>query len=292
MRYSICSNLALLFFLLATLMAKADIQFKNDGIVGSIKITGIITERDAAGLQDFLRSNFALVSVTLNSIGGDVSTAINIGRLARKYDATTVIRQNEICYSSCALIFVAGVSRVNLGALGLHRPYLSSAHLNREMIEKQVPLMLSMIKNYLTEMGLTDTFYQQMVNTEPAKMVSYGVSDISSLVPATDPVYEEVMIGFQARRYGITTSEVRRREKDVEDRCLFDSTYITCGEAIRWGLSEPVYIEQETKANNFCLFSDGEQTILNATPTKLRPDLAFYIRKETCVRNMMLGRMY
>jgi hypothetical protein len=84
------------------------------------------------------------------------------------------------------------------------------------------------------QMGITDNFYQQMVNTEPAQMVVYGtaISDAElaearklgmpawpsykRLVPEYDPVYQEVEISYSARRYGVTTSEMRRREIDAE----------------------------------------------------------------------------
>jgi hypothetical protein len=70
--------------------------------------------------------------------------------------------------------------------------------------------MLSQVKQYVAEMGITDHFYQQMVNTEPEQMVIYG--RYSKFVPEYDPVYQEVEIAYRARSYGVTTSEMRRRE--------------------------------------------------------------------------------
>jgi hypothetical protein len=120
------------------------------------------------------------------------------------------------------------------GSLGLHRPYLASVPQNRQAVEKQVPLMLSQVKQYVAEMGITDNFYQQMVNTEPAQMVVYGTASdaelaearklgmpawpsYTKLVPEYDPVYQEVEISYSARRHGVTTSEMRRREIDAEE---------------------------------------------------------------------------
>lgn len=50
--------------------------------------------------------------------------------------------------------------------------------------------MLSRIKQYISEMGITDNFYEQMINTDPTKMVIYR-GDYTNLVPKEDPEYEE-----------------------------------------------------------------------------------------------------
>ena len=56
----------------------------------------------------------------------------------------------------------------------MHRPYLASRPQSRQVVEKQIPLMLSEVKQYIAEMGITDNFYQQMMNTEPSQMAIYG----------------------------------------------------------------------------------------------------------------------
>jgi hypothetical protein len=45
-----------------------------------------------------------------------------------------------------------------LGELGLHRPYLASSPQGRQAVEKQIPLMLSLVKQYIVEMNITDNF--------------------------------------------------------------------------------------------------------------------------------------
>ena len=65
--------------------------------------------------------------------------------------------------------------------------------------------------------------------------------------------------------------------------------YLTCGEAIRWGLSERAYVERQAKVAAACKVNDEEAAKVNKTPRKLRWDLPFVIRLETCQRNIMLG---
>jgi hypothetical protein len=310
-------NLIVAIFLVATVTAQAEILIdRNDlfkNILIRIWITGTITERDGEDFQVISKEfEYATPQVNLDSRGGDVFAAIKIGRLIRKYDGTTVIgySQNSLfwprpafssppskCYSSCALIFIAGVERKGFDELGLHRPYLAAAPQSRVILEKRVPLMLSMVKSYVAEMGITDNFYQQMVNTEPSKIMIYKGGDIERLVPVEDAVYAEIKIAQQARRYGITTSEMRQRNADAKGcGTNYDARGVNCLFARLWALSEPVYIERRERARKECEFkenqsySDEERATYDKTPHKLREALAFVIREETCTRNIMLGR--
>lgn len=291
-------NIVFVSLLAMTLAAKADVQIKRDGDSAiSVWVTGIITEQDAKSVQDISGQleNPSVLNFWLDSKGGDVSAAIKIGRLIRRYDGQTLIAQNGKCYSSCALIFIAGVRRVNFGELGLHRPYLASAPQSRETVEKQVPLMLSMIKSYVAEMGVTDNFYQEMVNTDPSQMLIYWGYDYKKLVPETDPVYAEIETARDARQYGITTSEMRQREQDTKSCDRFISTDISrwnlCTEAVRWGLSERVYRERQAKLldGGVCKISEEERETWEKTPRRLRSALPLVVRFETCKRDIMLG---
>jgi hypothetical protein len=289
--------------------AKADITQieRKDGNI-NIWIGGTITTRDADTFQR-LEPQLASskVQVYLNSPGGSVAAAIAIGRLVRKYDGTTTIPVPSKCYSSCALIFIAGVSRWNYGELGLHRPYFAGAPQSREAVEKQVPLMLSTVKSYVTEMGITDNFYQQMVNTDPSKIVRYNSDTYKTIIPERDPVYDELEASRQARQFGLSTDEYRRRDAEV-DKCMSEriSRSLTSNlqakdkaygcQAIYWGLNEQVWSERTAKVQKFCRFSPAqvysseELATLNKTPEKQRWELPFVQRVVSCQRTIMLDR--
>jgi hypothetical protein len=173
----------------------------------------------------------------------------------------------------------------------LHRPYLASAPQNRQAVEKQVPLMLSLVKQYVAEMGVTDNFYQQMVNTETSQMVIYK-DNYKKLAPEYDPVYQEVQSSYDARHYGVTTSEMRERERDAQG-CFMRKDMNgwarwNCAEALRWGLSEGVYRERSGKKQECRL--DDDFKLLLAMPKKERRDHPLWVKWETCERNTMLRR--
>lgn len=107
--------------------------------------------------------------------------------------------------------------------------------------------MLWKVKSYVAEMGLTEDFYQQLVNTEPSQMVIYKEDDFTRLFPQQDPVYAEVNISREARLYGISTTEWRRRDQEARScdglarsrRADLTGAYV-CRQAIMWGLSDIV----------------------------------------------------
>lgn len=292
-------------FVATAFTAKAEILIdRKDGL--DVTIAGTISTRDANKFQEISKELEYVKdgpTVYLDSIGGDVSAAISIGRLVRKNDFWTAIKANGKCYSSCALIFIAGVERHNFGELGLHRPYFASSPKSRETLEEKVPLMLSTLKNYINEMGVTDNFYQQMVNTEPSQVVIYDSDEYTALVPETDPTFSEILIARNARYFGTTTSEMRQRLQDAEG-CgspkSFDiadlGEWAACQDAIKWGVGGRVYLERMARSKKECWFNDKQrfspeaQATIDKTPQKLMWDLPLYVRLETCVRSVMLGQ--
>jgi hypothetical protein len=183
------------------------------------------------------------------------------------------------------------------GELGLHRPYFAAAPQSREAIQKQVPIMLTTLKNYVAEMGVTDNFYQSMVNTEPSAIMIYRAATVDKLVSASDPTNDEIGTANGARIYGIATSEYRKRS-DETATCWNGVVQRTpdCYNAIMWGLSESVYRERSAKVVRDCrfsekqVFSDEQQAIIDKTPLKQKNDLPFVERLYACQRNAMLGR--
>jgi hypothetical protein len=290
--------------------ARADIRI-DDYL--RVWITNEITDQDANEFEKQIPVlvNYPRFHVRLDSPGGSVAAAIRIGRLVRKFDGDTTIETNARCYSSCALIFIAGVYRVNAGELGLHRPYLAAQPLEAEAVRQQAPKMYDLVKGYVSEMGIGDLFYQQMMNTEPSKLIRYRNQLPETLLPHEDPVYEEVVIAQAARSHGVTTTEYRRRLAQ-DDLCDKDKSFrfADCGEAVMWGLasSAPVFYERKIKAAERCSFSGydpkekGErwrliqkfspqdQAILDRTRSALQADLPFVRKYDDCVLEVMLGR--
>ena len=215
---------------------------------------------------------------------------MHIGRLIRKHDGVTVISVPSKCHSGCALLFIAGVMRHNLGELGLHRPYQVLVLQDRQTNEKQLPRMLALIKQYVAEMGIAENFYDQMMNTEHTKTAIYRMDSYANLVPEMDPGFLEVQFAYGARRYGMTAEQMRQRERDAEV-CLTRAVkeIVFCQEAIKWGLSEEAYRERSAKIKACELGHDDRRT-LQALPPGRRRDHPLVLRHEACQQKIMLGR--
>src|SRR5699024_8999956 len=63
------------------------------------------------------------ITVLLDSNGGDLRTAIELGRELRQAEARVFVAVPSSCISACVFTFVGGVERSVFGRLGIHRPY-------------------------------------------------------------------------------------------------------------------------------------------------------------------------
>lgn len=108
-------------------------------------------------------------TLRLNSGGGDVATAISIGRLARKAQLTTIVQENSICASACVLVLAGGTWRIAWGGsrLGLHRPYFSDAGKvtgnGYEGFQRAYDSVLETHRAYFTEMRIGTGLLERMV---------------------------------------------------------------------------------------------------------------------------------
>ena len=289
-----------LFVVTGLRQAFAEVQLDLKSPILHLLVYGTISKSDADYVAqheaDFRNQS---LGVYLNSVGGDVAAAMKIGRIIRDHEAT-VSTDNAKCFSSCALIYIAGVTRFNTnGLIGLHRPYLAADALNRGAIERAAPLMLQRIKDYVREMGVSDAFYDAMVNTEVSDVRLYRDNEINRLVPETDPTSDEIENGYDARKYGISAGEMRRRKAVAKQKCdpLFSDTpeshhrYSNCREAIFWGLDISAYDRASKDAFRECHLSDDDLKIYGATDIKKRRDLPLFIKFEACKRDAMKKSM-
>src|SRR5690606_33687559 len=94
--------------------------------------------------------------VTFDSRGGNISSAMRIGRAIRASGVSTLqIRSNE-CASACALAFLGGVARnADPGSIGVHQSSFSAdAELDSNAATTAVQLITAEILDYIIEMGV------------------------------------------------------------------------------------------------------------------------------------------
>ena len=286
------SILSVVLILVLTPGARADVRvFDRTESALFVDVSGTITNLDSKTFENAIQDlGSRRLYVRLDSVGGDVFAAMHIGRLIRKNDGVTIISVPSRCYSGCALVFIAGVMRHNVGELGLHRPYQVSVLQDQQTNEKQLQRLLERIKQYVTEMGIAEDFYDQMMDTEASKTAIYRMDSYANLVPETDPGFLEIQFTYGARRYGMTAEQMRERERDAEV-CLTRAVkeIVDCQEAIKWGLSEQEYRERTAKTKA-CELRYDDRLTLQALPPGRRRDHPLALRQEACQQKIMLGR--
>jgi hypothetical protein len=85
----------------------------------------------------FERPKAGAINVSLDSPGGDVQSAIAIGRLVRANGANVLLSAGAQCASACLLILAGGAARYVDGKLGIHRPFLEAP--SRRMMSRNPP---------------------------------------------------------------------------------------------------------------------------------------------------------
>jgi len=120
--------------------------------VEAIVITGDIRDGDDARFGDLSR-RFPRAVVYLESAGGALVPAIEIGKLVRARRHATAVLDGSTCTSACALIWIAGTPRY-LGAqgrLGFHASYSDEGG---RLVETAVGN--AMVGHYLSQLDLPE----------------------------------------------------------------------------------------------------------------------------------------
>ena len=178
---------ALLIF--AAPVLASDIQFhKTDDGAGYISLNGDIKKGDADKFRALAAGTKADI-VFLESQGGSLSEAFEIGRIITVSNYTTVVIDDTWCSSACALIWIAGVKRYAQprAHIGFHAGYT---------VDNGKPITSGManalIGRYLTQLNLPADAVMFATSATPDNMAwldvahpgSQGISFL--ILPSSD----------------------------------------------------------------------------------------------------------
>jgi len=148
-------------------------NYYDNGIV----IFGEILPKDDKVFESFL--NAATKTIFLSSIGGHPPTAMAVGKIIRNRHLSTVVVNNDICASSCALIWLAGQPAL-LGPdskIGLHSAYLKY---DDNFIEEDKVTNL-LIRDYLNWLGYSANVANYATQAAPNSMKWLSQEDADNL---------------------------------------------------------------------------------------------------------------
>jgi hypothetical protein len=109
--------------------------------------------------------------VDFDSPGGDLREAMTIGRWIRQTKVWTAVKSDASCASACVYAFAAGVSKMPIGAILIHRPFLTTRPI--EGADAAMKSALAASRTYFAEMnvpgGLLDIVFA-ITPTEAKRM--------------------------------------------------------------------------------------------------------------------------
>jgi hypothetical protein len=145
----------------------------------------------ALQLIRFLRPDNDELTVYLNSPGGDVSAAIELGEEVRKLSVLTALDDHGECLGACVLVLAAGVRRSPIAdKVGIYR-LADPKEPARGAGQKNAPAAKK-VSAYLARMGMPDRLYKEMMQRSPDKMLVLDAGRLKTFgLEGTDPAYEK-----------------------------------------------------------------------------------------------------
>jgi hypothetical protein len=165
------------------------------GHTAGVAIDGPIDKNAAAHalqLIRFLRPDNDELTVYLNSSGGDVSAAIELGEEVRKLSVLTALDDHAECLGACVLVLAAGVRRSPVpDRVGIYRlPDPKEPSPSRGSQKNAGPA--KKVQVYLARMGMPERLYKEMMQRPPDKMLVLDAARLKTFgLDGVDPAYEK-----------------------------------------------------------------------------------------------------
>jgi hypothetical protein len=152
-------------------------------------IRGKIEKGNLKKVREFSYIQFYPKRFYLDSPGGDVDEALEIGRFFKQFLTTTIapspnpatgnyelMGRRAVCLSACAFAWFGGIQR--MGDVGLHRPYFTDEEYKRmppDQASVVYNAMLDRVKAYMNEMEVPRSITEKMLSTSSGNvfMVSW-----------------------------------------------------------------------------------------------------------------------
>jgi len=158
----------------------------------------------------------------LDSEGGDVAAAIEIGRLVRRWsDSVAVVSLNSKCFSACVFVLAGALHRTVHGKVGIHRPFGTAAKAGTyDTTQKDFRILEQSAKKFLQDVNIPASLFDEMMSVPPQKIRVLNEAELTRFgIGQNDPVYEELRDSRAALALGISKEEYLRRKARSERIC-------------------------------------------------------------------------
>lgn len=216
---------AIAVLVLATTAANAEITAGNvdDPALGpgfAAQLSGEIAPRDVetlAGAQALAEAANVRM-LLLNSPGGDVESALRIGRMVRTLGITVIVPPGAECLSACVFILAAGADRIPKGRVGIHRPYFMAPP--GRAIGEALRELEQESRDYLIEMNVPARLAEDMFSIDPRDMEFLDEEQLRDYrLTGRDMVDREESALRLAEELGMSRQEYEAFAADLNYRC-------------------------------------------------------------------------
>ncbi|PTW63438.1 hypothetical protein C8N35_1011491 [Breoghania corrubedonensis] len=173
------SSLMMAFTFFAATVAATGVQAKldfvpettNDGLK-FILVSGTFDHDDDLATFAAQAIIHEPMFISFQSPGGNVAKAMELGRIIRKLNLSTLQLRMLECSSACALAFMGGVNRgAEAGAIGVHKSTFSPGFTpDADVAVSVIQEMTADIVAYMVEMGVDPSLLQLSLKTEANDM--------------------------------------------------------------------------------------------------------------------------
>jgi ATP-dependent protease ClpP protease subunit len=195
-----------------------------DKNICNIYLSGQITSELYTKIKTIIarRDPKKTVEVYVDSPGGDLEAAIQLGRLFRdSAPVTAVVAPASICASACVMSLVGATNRVIGGKVAIHRPYtVDAANRSYADLQSQFSSVDASARKYLADMNIASTFYDEMLRHPPESVRILGAAELKAYrISGWDYVYEESMQRRHAKHLGISRQTYLERLSLADKIC-------------------------------------------------------------------------
>jgi hypothetical protein len=216
--------------------------------------------------------------VTIDSIGGDIMEAIELGRFFKKNQMAVYVSltYNEFkknnyepnifkkgrCYSACVFLLAGGVVRkidTTFSEVGIHRPHFLEIQAETTAAEmKSVRTKLNgLIREYFEEVDINPSLLDDMLSVPPDQIRILTTSELERYrLSVDDANYDEVKTAKNAKLWGLSISEYRTRVQMGDAKCSrinrSPEEDELCRHSILLGISPPEREARVAKAKRLC----------------------------------------
>jgi hypothetical protein len=152
---------------------------------GRLVATGMIAPGSAGVFASEVNARGEYIkTIVLNSPGGSVGDALEMGRLIRTKGFGTEVEASRICVSSCPLVFTGGVRRT-AGAnaiIGVHQVFApDQAEAGRRDTMSEAQRVSARCQRYLADMGIDLKMWVHAMETPKDRLFIFSANELREL---------------------------------------------------------------------------------------------------------------